>query len=322
MKIGVIGGGAWGTSLALIAARSGNNVTIWSRNDQLASEINTAHTNTRYLPKINLLSSIKATSDIKEMLAQNALLLSIPAQNIRQLCLDLLELKLPHNVILIICSKGIEQDSLKLMSEVVAEVLPMNTIAILSGPNFAYPVAQDLPAITSIAASNIKLSFSLADAFSNVNFRIYANDDIIGTQIFGAVKNVLAIATGIAIGKNLGENAKAAIVSRGICEINALSLAMGGKIETLLSPAAIGDVHLTCSSLASRNTSYGIALASGEVQKTCLVEGYFTSKSISQLAAKFAVEMPICQAVYQVTHGYISLEVAIRELLNRPNKLT
>lgn len=320
MKIGVIGSGAWGTALALVSSRSDNQVIIYSRSIDICNQINDIHTNSRYLPEIILPKSIKANNNLLGILDSDVLLLSIPAQNIRLLCAELAELKLSPNVILAICSKGIEQGSLKLMSEVVTEILPNNKVAILSGPNFAYPVAQDLPAITSIASNNGLTSLMLAENLSSINFRIYPNEDVIGTQIFGAVKNVLAIATGVAIGRELGENAKAAIVSRGINEINSLSLAMGGRSSTLLAPAGIGDVHLTCSSSTSRNTSYGIALSTGSAAQECLVEGFFTSKSINSLAEKFSVQMPICQAVYQVTHGYISLDDAIKELLNRPHK--
>ncbi len=320
MKINVIGSGAWGTALALVSARANNQVMIYSRNKFVADDINNEHKNSSYLPNINIPKSIKATCNLIEIINADAIIISIPAQNIRQICIELKELGISHNVILIICSKGIEQNSLKLMSEVIAEILPLNKIAILSGPNFALQVAQDLPAITSIAANDINLSTMLAQNLKNINFRIYPNQDIIGTQIYGAVKNVLAIASGIAEGMKFGENAKAAIISRGIIEINTLSLAMGGKEETLLSPAGIGDIHLTCSSSSSRNTSYGIALANKKVPKDCLVEGFFTCKSINSLANKYNISMPICQAVYKITHEYSKPEETIKELLNRPNK--
>jgi glycerol-3-phosphate dehydrogenase (NAD(P)+) len=320
MKINVIGSGTWGTALALVGARANNQVIIYSRDKFITDDINNEHKNSSYLPSINIPESIKATSNLVEILCSEAIIISIPAQNLRQICIELKELGLNPNVILIICSKGIEQNSLKLMSEVVAEILPLNKIAILSGPNFAQQVADDLPAITSIAANDINLSTMLANNLKNINFRIYPNKDIIGTQIYGAVKNVLAIASGISTGMKLGENAKAAIISRGIVEINTLSLAMGGKEDTLLSPAGIGDIHLTCSSAASRNTSYGIALANNQAPKDCLVEGFFTCKSINSLANKYNIQMPICQAVYKITHEHSPPEETIKELLNRPSK--
>jgi glycerol-3-phosphate dehydrogenase (NAD(P)+) len=319
MKIAVIGSGIWGTSLALVSGRANNDVLIYSRDKFISDDINNNHKNSSYLPEIIIPSSIKATNNLAEVLNSDIIIISIPAQNVRQICSDLKELKLSTNTILMICSKGIEQNSLKLMSQVAEEILPLNKISILSGPNFALPVAQDLPAITSISSKDIELSNMLAKNLKNINFRIYPNRDIIGTQVCGSVKNVLAIASGIATGMKLGENAKAAIISRGIVEINNLSIAMGGKTETLLSPAGIGDIHLTCSSSASRNTSFGIALASNEAPENCLVEGFFTCKSINSLAIKLDISMPICQAVYKITHEHASAKDTIKELLNRPS---
>ena len=229
MKIAVIGSGSWGTSLALIAHRAGHRVNIISRNQAVINEISNSHTNQKYLPEISLPIDLVATSTNE--INADILLLVVPVQEVRAICKKLL---LSKNTIIVICSKGIEQESAKLMSEVVEEILPNNPIAILSGPNFALPIAQNLPAITSIAARDINLAKKLAEALASSNFRIYPNDDIIGTQIFAAAKNVLAIATGIVMGKELGENAKAAIFSRGIYEINALNSAKGGKAETLL----------------------------------------------------------------------------------------
>ena len=319
MKIAVIGGGSWGTALAMVANRASHDVVIHSRNHKICDEINQSHTNSHYLPGIILAKEIIAHKDLAKILDSDALLLAIPAQNIYQLCLELKELKLDSNKILIICSKGIERNSLKLMTEVVADVLPRNPVAVLSGPNFAVEIAKDLPAVASIASGDKNLTYSLADFLSSSNFRIYPNDDIIGTQIAGAAKNVLAIATGIAIGKEYGENAKAAIISRGINEITNLLLAKGGKMETLLSPAGIGDIYLTCSSATSRNTSYGIALGRGEIiDRNVLVEGFASAESIMMLASVLKVQMPICHAVYKITHENLSLEVAVQELLERP----
>ncbi len=322
MKITIIGSGAWGTSLALVAHRAGNEVSIYSRNNDICEEINQNHTNSRYLADIVLPQNIKASTDLAIALEADILLLVSPAQSIRQICISLASLKLPTATILVICAKGIEQESLKLMSEVAAEILPFNPVAILSGPNFAHEIAQNLPAITSIASFDKKLAVDLSKIFSSDNFRAYPNEDIIGTQIIGAAKNVLAIATGICMGKKLGENAKAAILSRGIVEINQLILTKGGKTQTLLSHAGIGDINLTCSSTTSRNTFYGIALTKGQsVTNNILVEGVYTAKSISMLANSINVDMPICTAVYQITHLNYPIDIAIKELLNRPIKL-
>ena len=319
MKIAVIGAGSWGTALALGAHRAGNEVLIYSRNQEISQQINMLHKNSNNLADIDIPQEIIATDKLAEVLDYEILLLVVPAQTIRSVCLSLAKLELSSNKILVICAKGIEQDSFKLMSEVVEEILPNNKIAILSGPNFAHEVALGLPAISSLAASDIDLSQKLSTILTSENFRVYANNDIIGTQIFGAAKNVLAIATGIVIGKKFGENAKSAIISRGIYEINALVGAKGGDEKTLLSPAGIGDINLTCNSSTSRNTAYGIALAEGEiVSGGQLVEGFYTSKSIAFLAKSLGVEMPICKAIYEVAHNEQSIDKIIKELLNRP----
>ncbi len=321
VKIGVVGSGSWGTALALVAYRAGNDVSIWSRNNDICLEINKQHSNNKYLPDINLPLEITASLNLSDFIDKDALLLSIPAQHVRLLCHDLKKDNISKEKILIICAKGIEQNSLKLISEVIKEILPHNPIAVLSGPNFALEVAKDLPAISSIACEDQDLAKYLAKNLTSTNFRIYPNDDIIGSQIIGAAKNVLAIATGITIAKNLGENAKSAIFSRGISEIVKLILAKNGKIETLFSPAGIGDLNLTCSSATSRNTSYGIAIAQGK--KTLgnnLVEGFYTADSITMLAKSLKVNMPIAELIYKITHENYPLDKAIEDLLKRDVK--
>jgi glycerol-3-phosphate dehydrogenase (NAD(P)+) len=321
MKIAVIGSGAWGTALALVAHRAGNNVRIWSRNHEVALEINNKHSNHLYLPSVNLPKDISATTDLNRVLDSDAFFLTVPAQNIRQLCEELAHLNISREKILIVCAKGIEQESLKLMSEVIEEILPKNPVAILSGPNFALEIAKSLPAISTIAVKDMKLAKMLASSIGSANFRVYPNDDIIATQIIGAAKNVLAIANGIVMGKNLGENAKSAIFSRGISEIKSLIIAKNGKISTLFSPAGIGDLNLTCNSPTSRNTSFGIALAQGkDLRRTNLVEGFYTSSSILSLAKKLEVEVPVMDAVYKIVHQNQSIDNVITELLERPVK--
>lgn len=321
MKVAVIGSGSWGTALSMAIARASHDIKIFSRNAKIVEEINNYNTNLTYIPNIKLPANILASSNLKDAIDNDILFLAVPAQNILNICLELKKLDINSNKILVICSKGIERNSLKLMSEVVADILPNNPIAVLSGPNFAIEIAQNLPAITSIACEDINLATSLSKFFTSNNFRVYPNDDIVGTQILGAAKNVLAIAVGIAIGKEYGENAKAAIVSRGIHEIVNLITAKGGKLETLVSPAGIGDAYLTCSSSTSRNTSYGIKLGQNNAKDyTFLVEGFVTSESIVKLANKYNVQMPICQSVYLITHENLSLDKVVQELLERPIK--
>lgn len=319
MKIAIIGSGSWGTALSLVCARALHDVLIYSRRNDICNEINNKHTNFSRLKSIQLLDNIRASSNFDDVLSSDVILLVIPAQNVRDICIQLSKHKLAENTAIIICSKGIEQNTLKLMNEVVQEILPHNPLAILSGPNFAYEVARDLPAITSIAANDINFAETLAGYFSSNHFRIYPNNDIIGTQVLAAAKNVLAIATGIVIGKDLGENAKAAVISRGINEITNLLIAKGGKLETLISPAGFGDLYLTCSSATSRNTAYGISLGKNEPKTNeTLVEGFFSAESIIMLANYLNVKMPICEAVYKIIHKNISIDRIIFELLEKP----
>jgi len=321
MKIAVIGGGSWGTALALVAHRANNEVTLFLRNKNICEQINQSHVNYDYLPNIKIPEDIIASSDLSSVLDSDVILLSIPAQIISAMCHELVKLGIKKDKILVVCAKGIDQSSLSLMSEIVQEIMPDNHVAVLSGPNFAKEVAKDLPAITSIACSDTELGKQLVINLSSKNFRIYLNDDIVGTQILGAAKNVLAIATGIAIGKNLGENAKSAVISRGICEIMDLVLAKHGKMETLLSPAGIADINLTCNSEASRNTAYGISLANENyLASNNLVEGFYTAKSIVSLAKKLNVEMPICEAVYDIIYNKKKVDYLIDHLLNRSIK--
>lgn len=323
MKIAVLGGGSWGSALALVCYRASHEVVIYSRNQQVCNEINNQHVNLSNLPDIVFPSNIIAYSQLSEILSADIFLLVTPAQSIRKICLELKELNINSNKTLIICAKGIEQKSYKLMSEVVKEILPNNPIAILSGPNFALEIAKDLPAITSIASEDYNFSVTLSGYLSSKHFRVYPNDDIIGTQVIGAAKNVLAIATGIVMGKNLGENTKAAVISRGVNEITNLLLAKGGKIETLISPAGFGDIHLTCSSSTSRNTAYGIDLGKNNAnQKNALVEGFYSAESLYMLSSFLDVKMPICKAIYKVVHQNMSLDHVIYELLERPRDIS
>lgn len=321
MKVAIIGSGSWGVALGLAVYRAGNEVIIWSRNNDTVQEINNKHTNRVYLKDIILPENMKATKNIEDVFNVDAIMLTIPSQSIRELCEQLAHLNFPQNKIIIICAKGIEQKTLKLMSEIVEEVLPNNTVAVLSGPNFAIEVAKDLPAISSLASLDRELSMEMARVLSSNNFRVYPNQDVIGTQVIGATKNVLAIATGVAIGSNLGENAKSAIFSRGISEINRLIIAKGGKVDTMFSPAGIGDLNLTCSSATSRNTSFGISLAKGnKILGNELVEGYYTAESVHSLAKLYETDMPVMKAVYHLIYENQSLSQVIEDLLKRPLK--
>jgi glycerol-3-phosphate dehydrogenase (NAD(P)+) len=317
-RIAVLGAGAWGTALAITSHNAGNDVLVWGRNPDVIDAINNRHENDKYLPNIKLPNAIQATDNIEKILKSDALLIVVPAQKLRETCENLKKAGLAKNIPLIICCKGIEQNTHALMSEVVAEILP-NPVAILSGPNFAGEIASGLPAAATIAATDKKLGMEMVNSLGSQFFRLYFSDDIIGAQIGGAVKNVLAIACGIAVGKGLGKNSSAALVTRGVAEIGRLCIAKGGKLETLMGLSGIGDIMLTCSSTASRNMALGFALGAGTAgTANSLVEGVATAQSVSELANKLKVDMPICRAVNEILHKGADINLAVKELLQRP----
>lgn len=323
-KVSVVGAGAWGTSLSIVLAKGGNDVVLWDRNSENSRAINEKHENESRLPGIFVPESVVATSNLMDAVDCDVLLLVVPAQAVRETCEKLKEVGIRSDVKIVICSKGIEKSSLELMSEVVADDLHGNHVAMLSGPNFADEIAKGLPAATTIACEDKDVGSELAGVIGSQVFRVYYSDDIIGAQIGGAVKNVLAIACGIAAGKGLGENTKAAIVTRGLAEIGRLCKSKGGKLETLMGLSGIGDIVLTCSSLKSRNMSLGYGIGSGEsledmmLHRKGVVEGVASSDSVYGLSEKMKVDMPICESVYRILHHGVDVEHEINELLKRP----
>lgn len=324
MKISVIGSGAWGTALAQVTKKSGLDVVIWSRNKLVVDDINNNNQNSLYLKGIKLNPDIMATSDFKEAIEGEILLLVVPSQVLRDICGKLKEAGLKADTPLVICCKGIEQTTHKLMSEVVREVFPENPVAVLSGPNFADEIAKGLPAATTIAADNVAIDKALVSILGTPTFRTYNTEDIIGAQIGGAVKNVLAIACGISAGKGFGENAKAALITRGLAEIGRLCVAKGGDFQTLMCLCGVGDIMLTCSSMKSRNMSLGYELGKGRSldsvmsERNSVAEGVITSKSVMELARSLGVDMPICEAVYKIIHEKAGMDETITNLLSRP----
>lgn len=325
-NISVLGAGAWGTALALAACRAGLNVTLWSPEPEKATFINQRRENTFRLPGIPLDPMIQTISDPQETAKAEVLILVPPAQGMRSLCEKFQQLW-PASLPLILASKGIENESMLLMSEVVREYFPENPILILSGPSFAREVAKDLPTALSLAAQNIGLAQDIAQALSSSHFRIYASDDVIGTQIGGACKNVIAIASGIVEGIKLGDNARAALVTRGLAEISRLGCKMGAQQETFLGLSGVGDMILTCLSSQSRNHAFGFALGQGVPltdllsNKQTLVEGAHTVKAAVALAKKHDVDMPIACAIHDLLNCNGTLEGAIDQLLARPLKV-
>jgi len=295
MNILIIGAGAWGKALAAAFSHSDNHITLWKRQQLQQYE--------PLPPAIDLIVTV------------------IPSQAMRSLCIILSKLDIPAHVKLLICSKGIERTSLKMMSEVAEELLPGHPIAVLSGPNFAGEIEKGLPSATTIACSNQQIGNDLVKSLGSTSFRPYYSADIIGAQIGGAVKNVLAIACGITDGRGLGENARAALITRGLTEMGRLCVAKGGKLETLLGLSGMGDLILTCSSPTSRNMAYGLALGRNELNpgdSGKLTEGIASTESVVMLARKLGIDMPICEAVYRILYENADIDATIKALLQRP----
>lgn len=322
-KISVIGAGAWGTALATVARRAGRDVTLWAFEPEVAEAINTGHENTLYLPGVTLDAGIAATSDLAAALDAHAVLLVPPAQHVRRIC----QQAAPHwpaGVPAVICSKGIEQGSCALMTDVLADVLPGVPVMALSGPTFAIEVAKGLPTAVTLAGTDEALRAKVAAALATPGFRPYESDDLVGAEVGGAVKNVLAIACGIVEGLDLGENARAALITRGLEEIAVLAEALGGKRLTLMGLSGMGDLILTASSMKSRNFSLGAAIGQGKkaedilAGRSAVTEGVHTAKALMELADKLGLEMPIARTVDAILNHGADLHAAIEKLLARP----
>jgi glycerol-3-phosphate dehydrogenase (NAD(P)+) len=322
-RIFVAGAGAWGTALAQVAARAGREVTIWALEPEVASAINEVHENTVLLPGPKLAPSIRATTDFAAAADADAVLATVPAQFTR----DILAKLAPHRPAgapIVLCAKGVEQAGAALMTEVAAEAAPSAPIAVLSGPGFAKDVVRGLPTAVTLACEDEELGKALVAALGQPMFRPYLTDDLVGAEIGGSVKNVIAIACGVAEGRGLGEGARAALITRGFAELMRLGLALGARAETLSGLCGLGDLVLTCASLSSRNTSLGAALAQGRALKDVLAErksvaeGVFSAPAVAMLAKRHDVEMPICAAVDAILSEKVSVDAAIEALLSRP----
>ncbi len=321
--ISIIGAGAWGSALAQTISTNHTNVTLWTHTKDHCSEINTFHENKTYLKGIPLSKHITATSELKNALKNDILLMVTPAQAMREI-LNKMKPLIRNEHILLLCSKGIELSSGMLMSEVAKDILPNTKTAILTGPNFAHEIAIGKPAATTLACIDDKIAVTLQKAIASKNFRPYISDDIIGAQIAGALKNVIAIACGIAHGLNMGESAQASLVTRGLAEISRLGIAMGAKQSTFLGLSGVGDMMLTCSSTKSRNYSLGYELGQGYEldkileQRKCVTEGVHSAKAAIELAQKHNIEMPISMAVHKALNLGLRLDESMNEMLNRP----
>ena len=319
-RLGVIGGGAWGTALAQVGANGGRDVLLWARETEVVEAINAGHENAVFLPGLKLEERIRATSELGDMAECDAWLVVTPAQHMRAV----LEAAPASDKPLILCSKGIEEESGALLHRVASEACPDAAIAVLSGPTFAHEVAAGLPTAVTLAAEDSALAEALRDRIAQPTFRIYLSDDVAGAEIGGAVKNVLAIACGVVDGKGLGQNARAALIARGFAEMTRFGLANGAKRETLAGLSGLGDLVLTCSSTSSRNFSLGKGIGEGRSpdelmsDRRTVAEGAFTAPVLARLAQQTGIDMPVVSAVDKLLSGQAGVDQVLFELLARP----
>lgn len=319
-RLGVIGAGAWGTALAVVAARAGSEALLWGRDPSQLERLRRERENRRYLPGVTLPEAVSPVDELEALAEAEALLLVVPAQQLRAVCRLLPVSDRP----LVICAKGLEQGTGLRLSEVVAQECPSAPVAALSGPSFALEVAHGLPTAVTVAAEERDLALELAERLASPTFRTYPSDDLLGVELGGAFKNVIAIAAGVTIGKGLGENARASLITRGLAEMTRLATALGALPATLMGLSGLGDLLLTATSPTSRNTSFGIALAQGRKPAQLLraggklSEGAFTAEAACRLGRRAAVELPIAEAVRAVITGQVGVDAAIEGLLARP----
>ena len=322
-SVGVIGGGAWGTALAQVAARAGGRVLLQARETEVVEAINGARENPLFLPGVRIEDGVRATGDLAELGACDLVLAVPPAQHMRA-TLAAFSCAVQPGAAVVLCSKGVEQGSLQLMTQVAASAAPGLPLAVLSGPSFAGEVARALPTAVTLACPDPALGMRVMDALAAPGFRPYLVDDMVGAEAGGAVKNVLAIACGVVEGRGLGRSAHAALITRGFAEMTRLGVALGARAETLAGLCGLGDLVLTCSSPQSRNMSVGLALGRGETLaqalsgKLSVAEGVASAPAVKDLGARLGVEMPICEAVAALLAGETDVQSAIEGLLARP----
>ena len=324
-RIGVIGGGAWGTALAMLARRNGAEVCVWAREAEVVEAINREHRNPLFLPGVELDPAIRASAEVGEAARADAVLLAVPAQHTRAVS-EVLAPSLGAGVPAVLCAKGFEQTSGRLMSEIAAETMPEAVLAVLSGPTFAVEVAQALPTAATLACADRGHAEALQKALGGPTFRPYLSEDLGGAQIGGAVKNVLAIAAGVVAGRRLGENAAAALITRGMAEMARLGGAMGARPETLMGLSGMGDLVLTATSVQSRNTALGKALGEGTpladylAGRRSVAEGVWTAAALTRRAAGLGIEMPIAAAVDGIVNHAAAIDSTIEGMLARALK--
>jgi glycerol-3-phosphate dehydrogenase (NAD(P)+) len=319
VRIGVIGGGAWGTALAQVSAEGGETL-LWARESEVIESVNQRRENSLFLPGTQLSPAIRATAELAELASCDALLVVTPAQHMRGVLAALPPVAIP----LVLCAKGIEEATMKLMHDVAREAQPGAPVAVLSGPTFAHEVAAGLPAAVTLAVEDPEVGARLRARIARPWFRPYLSDDVIGAEIGGAVKNVLAIACGVVEGRRLGQNARAALISRGFAEMTRFGLARGARAETLAGLSGLGDLVLTCSSTSSRNFSLGKGLGEGRgasellSDRRTVAEGAYTAPVLARAARAAEVDMPIVSAVCALLTGETGVDEVVERLLARP----
>ncbi|MDG1005083.1 MAG: NAD(P)-dependent glycerol-3-phosphate dehydrogenase [Emcibacteraceae bacterium] len=323
LKIGVIGGGAWGTALAQLSAKAGSNVILWAREEKVVKKINEEHENEMFLKGVGLSNKVRATTNLADMVGNEFIFIAVPAQFVRSVLKEVKKY-LSDGVILVLCAKGIEQSSGKLMTEVVSEIMPKSPLVVLSGPTFAREVALGLPSAVTIASKYQQITKRLLRVIGQPTFRPYASRDIAGAEIGGALKNVFAIACGITIGRKMGDNARAALITRSLSEMVRYGESYGAERTTMMGLCGLGDLILTCSSTQSRNLSLGIALGEGKTiedlmtNRLTVAEGYYTSSVLAKISQGKNIDMPIVGAVNDILHEGKNIDQVIGDLLNRP----
>ena len=318
-KIAVLGGGAWGTALAVTTWRAGHDVRLWARDTATVDAIRSRGENVRYLPGVPIDPAILATSDAAEALQRtDCVLAAVPAQQLRQALTSVADL-VPADATIILCAKGIELTTGKLLSSIVDEILPGRPVAALSGPSFATDVGKGLPTAVVVAALERERAEGLAGRLSSEQFRCYSTDDLTGVEVGGALKNVLAIAAGTVIGAGLGASAQAAMVTRGFVELRRIAESFGARPETVMGLSGLGDLLLTCSTAQSRNFAYGLALGRGELPGGGqLAEGVATTAIAARIVKERGIDAPIIRTAHRLLEGVITVDEAVSNLMTRP----